>query len=182
MHVNYQNCQRTTACIARSIICMAFLSCVAVEAKPPAFTDVRIIEPFKEYLLKDPLLMESPGAKIINLRSGKTLIVGVAATPVGDKSPAQRIAVERILRLKADREIITLTGKVLIAVEEVIDDVTVITIKDGKEIGKDVERYRLKIKSTISQRTKSLPCVGRWNSPDGELMFYAVGTVIDPKK
>lgn len=179
MHVNYINRQRIAACIARSIICMAFLSCVGAEAKPPVFINAKIEEPYKTHLLKNPLLMEIPGAKVIKLLSGKTLIVGVASTTIGDKS---RVNADVVLRAKADRQIIMLTGAVLVAVEEVIDDVTVITIENGKETGKTVEQYRLKITSTIKQNGKRLPVVGRWNSPDGESLFYAVGIIIDPAK
>ena len=149
------------------------------EAKPPVFINAKIEEPYKTHLLKNPLLMEIPGAKVIKLLSGKTLIVGVASTTIGDKS---LVNADVVLRAKADGQIIMLTGAVLVAVEEVIDDVTVITTENGKETGKFVEEYRLKIKSTIKQSGKRLPVVGRWNSPDGESLFYAVGIIIDPAK
>jgi len=159
-----------------------FVQSLHGQVKQPPFINVHINPPFKKVLLNDPLLMQISGAKIIRLKSGKTMIVGVASTNIANKSVDQRVAADRILRVKADREIIQLTGEVQIAVEEIIDDKTVIVIKDGKETAQLVERYREIIKATITQKTKSLPFVGRWYSADGDRLFYAVGAIIDEQK
>ena len=56
------------------------------------FSDVRIEKPFDRYLLANPLLMESTGAKVIKLPKKRSLVLAVASTVLKDNSATDRAA------------------------------------------------------------------------------------------
>ena len=65
------------------------------------FSDVRIEKPFDRYLLANPLLMESTGAKVVKLPKKRSLVLAVASTVLKDNSAAERLRAEKVCRVKA---------------------------------------------------------------------------------
>ena len=161
--------------MALAILCGTLTQSLIAEK----FVDVDIQSPFKKHLLRDSVLMTVDGAKIIRLKNGSTLIVGVASTSSSGKLRPEII---RILRVKADRAILELTGKVHVAVEEVIEDESKLIIENQQETMVAIEKYKLLIKSSVKGDIKSLPIVGKWRSQDNSTQFIAVGAVITKAK
>lgn len=148
----------------------------SVCASGPKFIEVKIDAPYKTFLLSEPALMEFSGAKLIKAKDGKRYILGTATTSMAGKT--LDIAT-RILRVKADRSVLELTNGVQIAVEEILDTKTIVTLVDGKESAAMIEEYKSLITSQVRGKVRSLPVVGSWYSSDKKRFYLAVGITLD---
>jgi hypothetical protein len=153
-------------------------------AEPAAadrFSDVRIERPFDRYLLANPLLMESTGAKVIKLPKKRSLILAVESTVLKDDSPDERLRAEKVCKMKAFAALVQeRQGGPLFHVEESKDKTVVVNV-DGKEHGMSVSES-LEI-TTIKMEgiAKDMPVVGRWTSKEGDVFYLAIGGIINKK-
>ena len=166
-HITFMTCLFAFCCS---------LNVDVIHASDTEFVDIKVDSPFKEYLLKKPVLMEFAGAILIRSKDGQKYILGVASTDLRGKT--LDIAT-RILRVKADRSVLELTNGVKMVVEETINTKTTLTLIDGKESGSVIEEYKSVITSEVRGKIRSLPVVGSWYSADKERYFLAVGIVVE---
>jgi len=163
---------------------------VKVVERPTGVANLRLDPEFAVYLTADPLLMEVEGAKVIRLDAGleatsdeprKLLVLGVASSALQDGSAADRKRAETIARNRAYAHIVAENTGVTVARSETIGKKTTVTIdEDGRETGTSVAEYLETTQAGVRGMTKGFPIVGRWTSPDGTLLYVAVGGILSP--
>jgi len=163
---------------------------VKVVERPTGVANLRLDPEFTVYLTADPLLMEVEGAKVIRLDAGleatsdeprKLLVLGVASSAIQDGSAADRKRAETIARNRAYAHIVAENTGVTVARSETIGKKTTVTIdEDGRETGTSVAEYLETTQAGVKGMTKGFPIVGRWTSPDGTLLYVAVGGILSP--
>jgi len=164
---------------------------VKVVERPTGAANLRLDPEFAGYLTADPLLMEVEGAKVIRLDTGldatsdeprKLLVLGVASSAIQDGSAADRKRAETIARNRAYAHIVAEKTGVTVARSETIGKKTTVTIdEDGRETGTSVAEYLETTQAGVKGMTKGFPIVGRWTSPDGTLLYVAVGGILAPQ-
>jgi hypothetical protein len=148
----------------------------------PRFKDIEISKPFDSYLLANPLLMDVAGAKIVKLPSGKTLVIGVASTPIRDDSAADRKRRTTVCKNRALAHILGEKENVLVAhIEKVEKKDVVVVDKDGQASRKRVSEYFEMTQSKLEGLARDFPVVGQWKSADGKLYYLAIGAVLNAK-
>jgi hypothetical protein len=153
-------------------------------AEPSAadrFADVRIEKPFDRYLLANPLLMESTGAKVIKLPKKRSLVVAVASTVLKDNSSEERLRAEKVCKTKAFAYIVQEKKGVQVFHTEESKDKTVVVNVDGKEHGTSVSELLEVTKTKVEGIAKDMPVVGRWKSKEGDVFYLAIGGIINKK-
>jgi hypothetical protein len=153
-------------------------------AEPAAadrFSDVRIEKPFDRYLLANPLLMESTGAKVIKLPKKRSAVVAVASTVLKDDSPDERLRAEKVCKLKAFAALVQERQGVQVFHAEESKDKAVIVNVDGKEHGTSVSESLEITKTKVEGIAKDMPVVGPWNSKEGDVFYLAIGGIINKK-
>ncbi|MFO0845623.1 MAG: hypothetical protein U0797_25105 [Gemmataceae bacterium] len=143
------------------------------------FTDVQIDKRFAAYLKARPLLMEVAGAKVVRLKNGHQLVVGVASVPLDDDKPRTRLDAEKVCKARALASIVGERDGVQVAHEEKAEDRTVVVVEDGKEKGKSVSKVMSLTTAKVKGIQKGMEVVGRWRSADGKVFYLAVGAVCD---
>lgn len=160
------------------------LSLLCLGAEPAAadkFSEVQIEKPFDRYLLANPLLMESTGAKIITLPDNRRVVVSVASTVLKNKSAKDRLRAERVCRTKAFAYVVQeQEGMKVFHVEQSTDKAIIVNV-DGKEHGRSVSEFFEMTKSKVEGIAKDMPVVGKWKSNDGEVFYLAIGAIYDKK-
>ena len=164
---------------------------VKVVERPTGAANLRLDPEFAGYLTADPLLMEVEGAKVIRLDTGldatsdeprKLLVLGVASSAIQDGSAADRKRAETIARNRAYAHIVAEKTGVTVARSETIGKKTTVTIdEDGRETGTSMAEYLETTQAGVKGMTKGFPIVGRWTSPDGTLLYVAVGGILAPQ-
>jgi hypothetical protein len=164
---------------------------VKVVERPTGAANLRLDPEFAGYLTADPLLMEVEGAKVIRLDTGldatsdeprKLLVLGVASSAIQDGSAADRKRAETIARNRAYAHIVAEKTGVTVARSETIGKKTTVTIdEDGRETGTSVAEYLETTQAGVKGMTKGFPILGRWTSPDGTLLYVAVGGILAPQ-
>jgi len=164
---------------------------VKVVERPTGAANLRLDPEFAGYLTADPLLMEVEGAKVVRLDTGldatsdeprKLLVLGVASSAIQDGSAADRKRAETIARNRAYAHIVAEKTGVTVARSETIGKKTTVTIdEDGRETGTSVAEYLETTQAGVKGMTKGFPIVGRWTSPDGTLLYVAVGGILAPQ-
>lgn len=157
------------------------LSLIAVGNEPAAddFTDVQIREPYRSYLLADPLLMQVTGAKLIELGNGRRIVMAVASVVPESTAPRHRLEAERVCRVKAMAHIIARRNPVQVVHSEQVKERVIIRIENGREHAGSTSEVLETIRTRVEGTTQDLPVVGRWLSHDRSTLYLAVGTVID---
>jgi len=145
------------------------------------FSDIRIEKPFDRYLLANPLLMESTGAKVIKLPKGKSLVVSVASTVLKDQSAAERLRAEKVCKVKAFAALVQEQKGVRVFHTEESTEKTIIVNLDGKETGKNVSELLEITKIKVQGVAKDMPVVGRWKSKEGDVFYLAIGGIVNNK-
>src|SRR4051794_2087121 len=105
------------------------LTLAVPSTEPPQ--KVTIEEPFRTYLLANPVLMETPGAKVVALPNGNYLVLGMAAVPLADSSVSERLQAEKVCREKALRDVVGSTQGVQIASVQKAEDRVIVTLEKG---------------------------------------------------
>ena len=155
-----------------------FVPFFVISANTDNFSDVRIKKPFDRYLLANPLLMESTGAKVIKLPKQRSLVVAVASTILKDDSARERLRAEKVCRVKALAALVQEQKGVQVFHTEESTDKTVIVNVDGKEHGRSVSEFLEITKTKVEGLAKDMPVVGRWKSKDGEVFYMAIGAIV----
>lgn len=158
------------------------LLCLIVTGNESAaddFTDVQIREPYRSYLLADPLLMHVTGAKVVELSHGRKMVMAVASMVPASTSPRHRIEAERICRIKALAYLVAQRNPVQIVHTEEVKDRVVIRIQYGHEDAESVSDLRETIRTHVEGSTRGLPVVGRWLSRDRSTLYLAIGMIAD---
>jgi len=161
-----------------------------VERAAEAAANLRLDPEFAPYLTADPLLMETEGAKIVKLDAGlermadepvRVLVLGVASSVLKDGSAADRRRAETVARNRAYAHIVAERTGVQVARSETVGKKVVVTIEeDGREESSSVSEYLETTRADLQGRTRAFPVVGRWTSPDGTLLYVAVGGMLEP--
>ena len=142
------------------------------------FSDVTIDKPFDRYLKADRLLMEVTGAKVINEKGGKKVLVAVASTVLKNFSPEERLRAEKVCRVKALAAMVSEQKGVMVCRTESLDEKTTIVIDDKGESATSVSELLQTTKTKVEGITKDMPVVGRWKSKDGDIFYLAIGVVL----
>ena len=163
---------------------------VKVVERPAGAANLRLDPEFAGILTADPLLMEVEGAKVIRLDAGleatsdepvRLLVLGIASSALQDGSAADRKRAETIARNRAYAHIVAEKTGLTVARSETIGKKTTVTIEeDGRETGTSVAEYLESTQASVKGMTKGFPIVGRWTSPDGTLLYVAVGGIVQP--
>jgi len=163
---------------------------VKVVERPAGAANLRLDPEFAGILTADPLLMEVEGAKVIRLHAGleatsdepvRLLGLGIASSALQDGSAADRKRAETIARNRAYAHIVAEKTGLTVARSETIGKKTTVTIEeDGRETGTSVAEYLESTQAGVKGMTKGFPIVGRWTSPDGTLLYVAVGGIVQP--
>jgi hypothetical protein len=163
---------------------------VKVVERPTGAANLRLDPEFAGILMADPLLMEVEGAKVIRLDAGleamsdepvRLLVLGVASSALQDGSAADRKRAETIARNRAYAHIVAEKTGLTVARSETVAKKTIVTIEeDGRETGTSVAEYLESTQAGVKGMTKGFPIVGRWTSPDGTLLYVAVGGILSP--
>ena len=163
---------------------LLFISMLLLGADPSVadkFSDVRIEKPFDRYLLANQLLMESTGAKVIKLPSGKSLVLAVASTVLKDNSAQERLRAEKVCKVKAFAYVVQEQKGIQVFHTEESTDKTVIVNVDGKEHGRNVSELLEITKTKVSGIAKDMPVIGRWKSKEGDVFYLAIGGIVTEK-
>lgn len=145
------------------------------------FRDVKIDKPYDTYLKARPLLMEVTGAKVIRLKNGNRVVLGVGSVVLADEKPRTRLDAEKVCRVKALARIVAEREGVQVAHEEKVDEKTVIVLENDKEKGKSVSEVLSLTKTKTQGIVKGMSVVGRWRSKDGKTLYLALGAICDGK-
>ena len=152
---------------------------LAAPAGPARFAEVELEPPFSAYLKANPLLMEVAGAKVILLRDGRRVVLGVASTAINDGSARDRLRAEKVCRAKALAAVVAEKQGVQVAREERLEERTVLVIRDGKESARTVSDLLEVTRTRVEGIARDMPVVGRWKSEDGQVFYLAIGVILD---
>ncbi len=162
--------------------CLLLVPMLLLGAAPPAadrFSDVRIEQPFDRYLMANPLLMESSGAKVIQLSKKRSLVLAVASTVLKDDSAQERLRAEKVCRVKAFAALVQEQKGVQVFHTEESTDRTVVVNVDGKEHGRNVSTFLEVTRTKVQGIAKDMPVVGRWKSKEGDVFYLAIGGIVN---
>jgi len=156
------------------VLCASsFLCCLQTGIADP------VIEPEHAPLLKaHPLLMESPGAKVIKTEKGFVLI-GVGSAVILGQGSRHRIDAEKIATSKARAALVGERDGIRVFQKTTANEKTTITLAEGMETGKSVSSITQINKEVISGAVVGSSVIGRWRSEDLEVVFVAVLVEID---
>jgi|GEM_PF-2559425 len=147
----------------------------------PAEPERRLDPEFAPYLLAEPLLMETEGAKVIRVDDGRVLVLGVASAALKDGSAADRKRAETVARQRALAHVVAEKTGVQVARAETLSKKTTVTIDaDAGEWADSVAEYLETTRALVKGATHGFPIVGRWTSDDGTLLSVAVGGFLPP--
>jgi hypothetical protein len=149
------------------------------KAGPETFCDVTLEKLYDGYLKANPLLMEVTGAKVIHLKDGKRIVLGVGSAVLADDRPRTRIDAEKLCKVKALASIVAERQGVQVAHEEKVEEKTVIVLDNAKEKGKCVTEVLSITKTKTEGIVRGMSVVGRWRSKDGKVLYVAMGAICD---
>lgn len=153
---------------------------VKIVDRPEETREPRLDPEFAPYLLAEPLLMETDGAKVIGLDDGRVLVLGVASAVLRDGSAADRKRAETVARQRALAHVVAEKSGVQVARAETILRKTTVTIDDASgERAESVADYLETTQAKLRGATRDFPIVGRWTSEDGTLASVAVGGFLE---
>ena len=164
-----------------AILSLLLAFCLVGDGKESHFSEVELEEPFSAYLKANPLLMELTGAKVILLKDGRRMVLGVASTAIKDGTAKDRLRVEKVCRTKALAAVVAEKKGVQVAREERLEERTVVVVEDRKESAKTVSDLLEVTRTRVEGIARDMPVVGRWKSSDGEVFYLAIGVILDLK-
>jgi hypothetical protein len=157
------------------------LSLAPADAVDEKFRDVTLEKAYAPYLRGNALLMEVAGAKVVRLKNGRRIVLGIGSVVLKDAAARTRIDAEKVCKVKALAAVVGEREGVQVAHEEKIEDKTVIVIDEKGEKGKSVSEV-LSITRTKTQGVvKGMSVVGKWLSKDGKVLYLAMGSICDSK-
>jgi hypothetical protein len=149
--------------------------CSQAMSEEPKFRDVSIRKSFKKYLLSDPLLMETSGAKIVDLKNGTLLIFAVGSVVLKSNDAASLLEAEKVCRIKALASIVAEKNGVMVWRTEKLTEETIVVERDSEERAESVSTYLETTKTKVEGLAKDMPVIGHWFSADGKRRFIAIG-------
>lgn len=161
---------------------VSLLLCLIVagnDSTPMGFADLQIREPYRTYLLAEPLLMEGNSVTVIELEDGMKMLTAVASVVLRSDSPQHRLEAERICRVKALASIVARRSPVKLTQSVQVKERVVVSIEGGRERAESVSETIEIIRTRVSGATRQLPVVGRWMTHDRTVMSLAIGTIVD---
>ncbi|MDZ4849975.1 MAG: hypothetical protein SGI77_11875 [Pirellulaceae bacterium] len=148
-------------------------------ADPPQFSDVVIDKEFQPYLVRNRLLMEVTGAKIIKLKNGQTILLSVASTVLKDDSAMERLRAEKVCRIKALAGLVAEKKGVQVCHVETLKELTEVIIDKKVETGMNISDLLQVTRTKVEGITKDMPVIGRWRSKDGAVFYLAIGSQLN---
>lgn len=146
---------------------------------PAKFTDVQLVPPYDQCFRANPVLLEMPGARILELYNGHTILMAVVSVALEGTTPKELLDGEKVCRLKALREIVSSTkGVRLGSVQRNEDRMTVILDPAGEQV-QTVSKYYEVTEARLQTVVQDLPVIGRWRSADSTQLYVAIGAVLD---
>ncbi len=158
---------------------LSALVCAGDPKPDERFTEVEVEKAFRPYLLPNPLVMETAGAKVIRLDGGRTVVLAVASTALKDNSAKDRLRAEKVCRVKALASVVAAKTGVQVCHVERVKEKTVIVIEGGKAKTRSVSELLSMTRTRVEGVARDMPVVGRWKSKDGEVFYLAIGVVLD---
>ena len=153
---------------------------VKIVDRPAESTKPRLDPEFAPYLLAEPLLMETEGAKVLRLEDGRVLVLGVASSALKDGSAADRKRAETIAKQRALAHIVSeKTGMQVARAETILKKTSVTIDAEAGEKAESVAEYLETTQAKVRGATRDFPIVGRWTSDDGTLFTVAVGGFLE---
>ena len=162
------------------LVCL-LLALAPADAIDDKFRDVTLDKAFAPYLRGNVLLMEVAGAKVVRLKNGRRVVIGIGSYVLKDKSARTRIDAEKVCKVKALAAIVGEREGVQVAHEEKVADKTVIVIDDKGEKGKSVSEVMSITRTKTQGMVKGMSVVGTWLSKDGSVLYLAIGSIRDSK-
>jgi hypothetical protein len=144
------------------------------------FRDVTLEKAYAPYL-RNALLMEVAGAKVVRLKNGRRVVLGVGSVALKDDSATSRIEAEKVCKVKALAAIVGEREGVQVAHEEKVADKTVIVLDDKGEKAKSVSEVLSITRTKTRGIVKGMSVVGRWLSKDGKVIYVALGSICDAR-
>lgn len=151
------------------------------DAVDDKFRDVTLEKAFAPYLRGNVLLMEVAGAKVVRLKNGNRVVIGIGSVPLEDKLARTRINAEKACKVKALAAIVSEREGVQVAHEEKVAEKTEIVIDDKGEKGKSVSEVLSITRTKTQGMVKGMSVVGKWFSKDGSVLYIAMGSICDSK-
>jgi hypothetical protein len=157
------------------------LAALALAPATPAekFRDVRIEEPYATYLLAQPRLMSVAGAKVVRLKDGNRMVLGIGSTALEGDGPKALLEAEKVCREKALASVVAVRDGVQVAQEDKVESKTVVVLTGGKHEYKSVEEALSITRTKVRGIVRGMGVVGRWRSGDGKVLYLAVGIICD---
>lgn len=149
------------------------------EAYAEPFSDVQIQGPFNGPLLNDPFLMETTGAKVIELTGGRRMLIGVGSTVPDSDSPGDRLRAERVCQTKALAALVAHDNPVQLIQTQQTKDCVVVVIENRHERAESTSAFVETIQTRFEGSTRCMPVVGRWMSRDRKVLYLAIGAIED---
>jgi hypothetical protein len=141
----------------------------------PKFRDVFIRKNFEKYLLSDPFLMSTSGAKIIELKNEQLLIISVGSVVLNGNDAASLLEAEKVCKIKAFASVVAEENGLMVWRTENLTEKTVMVERDGKETAKSVSVYLETTRTKVEGLARDMPVVGKWFSSDGMRLYVAIG-------
>jgi len=158
-----------------------YILCLVLFQENPEFKNIRIEPEYSKLLLANPLLMETPGAKIIETPKGFVLF-GVGSTVLKDKSSGEKLRAEKVATIKARAALLGEQKGIQVFEKKTSVEEDTILNEKGEEKGTSVSQYTQINEETISGAVKGTKVVGRWMSADGEIFYIAVALKLEGRK
>ena len=156
------------------------LALAPADAIDDKFRDVTLEKAYAPYL-RNALLMEVAGAKVVRLKNGRRVVLGIGSVVLKDGAARTRIDAEKVCKVKALAAVVGEREGVQVAHEEKVADKTVIVLDDKGEKAKSVSEVMSITRTKTQGIVKGMSVVGKWMSKDRKVMYVALGSICDAK-
>lgn len=165
---------------------MTPLACLLIALAPAdaiddKFRDVTLEKAYAPYLRGSVVLMEVAGAKVVRLKNGRRVVLGVGSVVLKDDSARARIDAEKVCKVKALAAVVGEREGVQVAHEEKVADKTVIVLDEKGEKATSVSEVMSIARTKTQGIVKGMSVVGKWLSKDGKVLYVALGSICDSK-
>lgn len=156
---------------------LAGLMALAGQAVSSTFVPEVILEPWRSFILADPLMCLTEGAVFQPYDSERWVVLGVGTCATKSGDPDDRMRCLRVAQSRAMRALVKAINGA--AFESWIEATTRFSSKDFSYVGQEVVQWDTDtfetIRATAAGLVEGLPIVGAWTSPDGKLLCVAIG-------
>jgi hypothetical protein len=132
-------------------------------------------QPVFEYIRP---LMDIGGGKLIKLSDDSVWVVGIGKTHIDGNTGKQREQQLERAKVDARRAVVEALGTVMVRVKESSTDNVQIRVRNKDEESTVLSRLDTSVQTEVSRNVNRLETVGGWTSPDGSMMFVALGKKI----